>query len=208
MKKYFLTGLVTLLPLAFTFWVVRFLVDLLTNPFVDIVTSLLLKLSFLQIALSKSAIRTLSQILILLFLFSLTLFAGFVARRYFFRKVIGWGDALLHRIPLVNKVYKTSKEIVKSLFSGGANSFKQAVLVPFPYKGSYCIGLIARESPKTCSAAMQSELLSVFIPATPNPATGFLVMCARSDLIYLNMKSEDAIKYVVSCAVIQPRRES
>jgi uncharacterized membrane protein len=104
----------------------------------------------------------------------------------------------------VNKVYKTSKDIVKSIFGSKERSFSQVVMLPFPYKGAYCIGLIAKEAPRTCSEAEQEELVSVFIPTTPNPSTGFLVMCQKSELILLNMKTEEAIKYVVSCGVIQP----
>ena len=206
MKKYFLTGLVTLLPLAVTIWVLYFVVDLLTKPFVGMVTAFLLRLPSFKGGLSEGMIESISQIFVLISLFIFTLILGFVARKYFFSKLISLGDRLLHKIPLVNKVYKTSKDIVKSLFGGGQNAFKQAVLIPFPYKGSYCIGLIARDSPKTASTAAHQEMISVFIPTTPNPATGFLVMCARSDIIFLKMKSEEAIKYIVSCGVIQPER--
>ncbi len=207
MRKYFFTGLVTLLPLAVTIWMVDFFVRLLTNPFMGIVIALLTRLPIppLWIISSEQIIRTISQITILITLFLITLFIGFVARRFFFYQVIKMGDRLLHRIPLVNKVYKTSKEIVVSLFGKDKNSFKQCVMVPFPYSGAYSIGLISRDSPKTCSEAVQEEMVSVFIPATPNPATGFLVMSKKSELIYLDIRSEDAVKYVVSCGVILPK---
>ncbi len=200
MKKYFFTGLVTLLPVAVTFWIVHFLVRLLTQPFVGIVSAIFHQFPIV----SEQFIRILSQITILVFLFVFTVFLGFVARRFFFGQMIQLGDKILHKIPLVNKVYKTSKEIVQSLFGTDKNSFQQTVLLPFPYEGSYCIGLITREAPKKCEEQANQELISVFIPTTPNPTTGFLVMCKKSDLIFLNMKSEEAIKYVVSCAVIQP----
>jgi len=209
MKKYFLTGLVTLLPLAVTIWVIHFVVILLTNPFMGIVTALLYRLPIrpFGIVTSDQLIRVISQIIILVTLFLITLFLGFVARKYFFGQVIRLGDRLMHKIPLVNKVYKTSKEIVQSLLGSKKNSFNQAVLMPFPYKGAYCIGLISRDSPRTCSDALHQEMVSVFIPTTPNPTTGFLVMCLRSELILLDMKTEDAVKYVVSCAVIQPEKQ-
>jgi len=149
-------------------------------------------------------IRVLSQIFILITLFFLVWFIGFVARRFFFNQLLRLGDKILTKIPIVNTVYKTSKEIVNSLFGTKERSFHQVVLTPFPYQGSYCIGLIARKAPQTCSDAENSELISVFIPTTPNPTTGFLVMCNKSELIYLEMKPEEAIKYVVSCGVIQP----
>ncbi|MGB7978677.1 MAG: DUF502 domain-containing protein [Chlamydiales bacterium] len=200
MKRYFLTGLVTLLPLAVTIWVVHFLVNFLTKPFIGIVAILTDRLPIA----SPQLIRTLSQIFILIGIFFLTLFLGFVARKFFFNQMIRLGDRFLDQIPLVGKVYKTSKEIVKSIFGSKERSFSQVVMVPFPYAGSYCIGLIAKAAPRTCSEAEQHELISIFIPTTPNPSTGYLVMCQKSELVYLDMKTEEAIKYVVSCAVIQP----
>lgn len=202
MKKYFLTGLVTLLPLAVTFWVVHFVIRFLTNPFIGLVG-----IFTYDIQASSQLVRTLSQIIILIGLVLLTLFTGFVARRFFFHQVIRWSDQFLIKIPLVNKVYKTSKEIVKSIFGSKEKMFKQVVLLPFPYAGAFCIGLIAKNAPATCSQAEKDELVSVFIPTTPNPSTGYLVMCKKAELIHLEMKTEEAIKYVVSCAVIQPEKQ-
>ncbi|OGN65492.1 MAG: hypothetical protein A3E80_05495 [Chlamydiae bacterium RIFCSPHIGHO2_12_FULL_49_9] len=209
MKKYFLTGLVTLLPLAVTIWVVRFAVNLLTKPFVGIVTSFLDRFptrSF-GIITSHEVIRTASQILILIALFLFVLFLGFVARKYFFSELIRLGDRIMKKIPLVNKVYKISKEIIQSLFVSDKNAFRQVVMLPFPYKGCYCLGLVSNDAPKTCSDAQNGEMLSVFLPTTPNPTTGFLVMCHSADLIFLDMRTEDAIQYIVSCAVVQPHQE-
>lgn len=200
MKKYFITGLVTLLPLAVTIWVVHFFVNFLTKPFVGIVSFLL---DHLPIA-SPQLIRTISQILILIAFFFLILIVGTLARKFFYNRLVSFGDGLLDKIPLVNKVYKTSKEIVNAFFGSKQKFFSQVVLLPFPYPGSYCIGLIAKEAPRTCSQAENHELMSVFIPTTPNPSTGYLVMCKKSELVYLEMKTEEAIKYVVSCGVIQP----
>lgn len=200
MKKYFLTGLVTLLPLAVTIWIVHFFVNFLTKPFIGVVTLLT---GHLPIA-SPQVIRILSQIFILIALFLIILFLGLVARRFFFSQMIRFGDRILIRIPLVNKVYKTSKDIVHSFFNSKVGTFQQVVMIPFPYPGCYCIGLIARKAPETCSIAEHDELVSVYIPTTPNPTTGFLVMSHKSELIYLNMKNEEAIKYIVSCGVIVP----
>ncbi len=210
MKKYFLTGLVTLLPLAVTLWIVHFVIRFLTKPFIGIVSSIMhhvFRGPYGPI-ISETAIRTISQITILVALFLIIFSLGFIARKFFFKEMIKLGDALLHKIPLVNKVYKTSKEIVKALFSSNENSFKQVVLLPFPYPGCYCIGLIARTAPKACSDTQNEEMISVFIPTSPNPTTGFLVVCKQSELIHLSMKTQDAIKYVVSCAVIQPDKQS
>lgn len=204
MKKYFLTGLVTLLPVAVTIWIITIVVRFLTKPFMGVVTHFLHKLPKFGILTSERGIQTISQILILIGLFIFTISLGLIARRFFFHSLINLGDRILYRIPLVNKVYKTSKEIISSLFTTTGESFTQVVLLPFPYKGSYSIGLIASAAPETCSDTAARSLVSVFIPTTPNPMTGFLVMIPKEELIYLDMKTEEAFKYVVSCAVIAP----
>jgi len=204
MKKYFLTGLVTLLPLAITAWIAIIVVNFLTKPFMGIVETLLINIPILSVYVPEPVIQTISELFILIVLFLFTLFLGFVARRIFFYQLIRLGDKLLHKIPLVNKVYKTSKDIFSSFFNADKQSFQQVVMLPFPRKGCYCLGLISNEAPSTCKDAKKEEMVTVFIPTSPNPTSGYLILTKKSDLIFLKMKSEEAIKYVVSCAVIQP----
>jgi uncharacterized membrane protein len=205
MKKYFLTGLATLLPLAVTVYVVVFFVRFLTHPFMGLMVSLLEQLP-LEWPNSEQAIQTTSEVLILICLFLFTLFLGMVARWFFFNTLIKIGDKILHKIPLVNKVYKTTKDIIQTLFVSEKKSFKQVVMIPFPHKECYCLGLISRDSPTSCSDSVHDDLVSVFVPTTPNPTTGFLIMIPKADLIFLDMKSEEAIKYIVSCGVMVPGR--
>jgi len=200
MKKYFLTGLATLLPLAITLMLVIFLVDLLTNPFINLVTSLLQgPFSSLNLPAEPHLVRFVSQLFILIFLFLFTLLLGVAARWFLVRTLLSTGDKILHRIPLVNKVYKTTKEIIQSLFGDQAHSFQQVVMTPFPYDDCYALGFVTND----CSLA-GSEMVSVFVLTTPNPTTGYLVIRKKSDLIYLDMKSNEAVRYVVSCGVIIP----
>jgi len=211
MKKYFITGLVTLLPLTVTIAVVVFIVNLLTKPFIGMVTNLLAhtkisKFGFLFLS-PEQLIRYLSQFLILISLFLLILALGFVARLFLFNALVKLGDKIIKKIPLVNKVYKTSQEIVQSLFITEKESFKQVVLAPFPLKEAYALGLVSKKSPKTCRDKLKSDLISVFIPTTPNPTTGYLLMFDKKDLIFLKMKTEEAIKYVVSCGMIIPKEK-
>lgn len=190
MKKCFLTGLVALLPIAFTFWFVNLVLGLLTRPFTDFIGLF----GGDHLPFSKG----LSQILVLVFLFFAALAIGFVTRRFFFDRLLRWGDQLIHAIPFINKIYKTSKELVTSLFGENKTPFKQVVLVPFPYKRAYCVGLVVADAPD------KEDHLSVFIPTVPNPATGYLLVSPRSELIFLNLSTEEAFKYVLSCGVIQP----
>lgn len=208
MKKYFITGLVILLPLAVTIAIVVFIVNFLTGPFIGLVTDTLGKYGFVRkgflFLTPEQVLRYGSQLLILISLFIFTLILGLIARWFFFKSLLTLSDRILHKIPLVNKVYKTTQEIIKTLFATDKNSLKQVVMVPFPKENVYVMGLISRESPKICSDKAGAELFSILVPTTPNPTTGFLLMYRKEDIIYLDMKAEDAIKYIVSCGVITP----
>lgn len=208
MKKYFVTGLIFLLPLALTTAIVIFIVNFLTQPFVGFVENLLKSYQihsqgfiFLN---GDQILRYGSQILILISLFLFTVVLGLITRWFFINYLIKLSDYVLHRIPFINKLYKTSQDIIRTLFLSQTNSFKQVVMVPFPAKNNFCIGLVTREAPPICQEAAGADLVSVFVPTTPNPTSGYLLMFEKKDLHYLDMKTEDAIKFIISCGVIYP----
>lgn len=213
MKKYFITGLAILLPLTVTIAILVFLVNFLTKPFIGLVTKFISHTKIKEIGIhffsSEKFILYSSKIIIVIGLILLTLVLGYIARWFFFKSLISLSDKILQKIPLVNKVYKTTQEIIKTLFITDKNSFKQVVLCPFPSNLTYSIGLVSRKAPKVCRDAKNStDLVSVFVATTPNPTTGFLMMFKKEDLIFLDMKTEDAVKYIVSCGVIIPPEPS
>lgn len=208
MKKYFITGLAILLPLAVTIAIVVFVVNFLTQPFIGFVSQLLSTYKpfakdffFLKQA---QIIHYGSQVIILICLFFFTFFLGMIARWFFFKSLIALSDRILHKIPIVNKVYKTTQEIIKTLFVTDKNSFKQVVMVPFPNDDSFVMGLVARDAPNVCRETADKDLISILVPTAPNATTGYLLMYDKSKVIYLDMKPEDAVKYIVSCGVITP----
>lgn len=208
MKKHFVTGLVILLPLAVTIAVLLFLINFLTEPFIGLVSSILqdfhiINHGFLFLT-PEQLIRYGSKLIILIFLFLFTVGLGMITRWFILHSLLKLGDRILHKIPVVNTVYKTTQEIIKTLFVSDKNTFKQVVMAPFPRPDVYVIGLVVREAPPICSDAAKQELISVLVPTTPNPTTGFLMMFRKEELIYLDIKPEDAIKYIVSCGVITP----
>lgn len=208
MKKYFITGLVILLPATVTIAILIFIVNLLTKPFVGFVTKILSETKIKDLSFyffsSEQVIRYGSELIIIIGLILLTLILGYITQWFFINTIINLGDKILKRIPIINKVYKTTQDIIKTVFVTDKKSFKQVVLVPFPDKTTYSLGLVSRVAPEVCSEAKGSELITVLIPTTPNPTTGFLLMFEKKDLIYLDMKTEDAVKYLVSCGVILP----
>ncbi len=179
MKKYFITGLIILLPLAVTITVIGFIINFLTGPFVGMVSSLLTHFNIINrgfLFLSpEQVIRYGSQFLILFSLFIITVGLGILTRWFFINGLLRLSDKILHKIPIVNTVYKTTQDIIKTLFVSDKNSFKNVVMVPFPRPDVYALGLIARESTTVCSDAAGEALTSVLIPTTPNPTTGFFI---------------------------------
>jgi uncharacterized membrane protein len=208
MKKYFLTGLILLLPIVLTIMIITFVVRFLTNPFVGFVSHLLSKSSLgehgFYLLHGEKLVTVTSQLIILVFLFAFILLLGMLARWFFIHWLISAGEYIVHKLPLVNKVYKTSKEIVSHLFGQDKKSFKQVVLVPFPKKGIYTLGFLSEKAPKEIIEATGHEMISVFVPTTPNPTTGFTIIFNVKDIYYLKMKPEAAIKFIVSCGIVHP----
>lgn len=203
MKKYFVTGLVILLPLALTLMIVSFIFNFLTEPFVGMVKGIFTQLGlfthgFLFLSAEQTQIYV-SKLLILLILFVVTILLGVFTRLVFMHYVILISDYILHRIPLVNTIYKTSQDVIKTIFTTETRSFKQVVLVSFPNKETRCLGMITRDD--LTSLGLEGYV-AVFIPTTPNPTSGYLLMVKKEDVKYLDMKIEDALKYVISCGVI------
>lgn len=201
MKRYFLTGLVILLPIALTIALVFFIINFLTNPFVGVLEKFLERYGWYQ--QFYGPIHFGLQISMLFSLFFFTVLLGFLARIVVFKSFLSVYDYVLHRIPVIKTVYKASQQVIKTIFGSSSQSFKQVVMVKFPTDGAYSLGLISSQAPQMCANTSGSNLITVFVPTTPNPTSGFLMMYKEEDVIYLDMKVEDAFKYIISCGVIR-----
>lgn len=206
MKKYFITGLIILLPLTFTAAVVMFIFNLLTDPFLEMVRAVFSHNGLFAngfFFLSADQLQSLvAKILILITLFLGTALLGLVTRWFFFHALLRFADRIMHTIPIVNSIYRVCQDIIKTIFTTENKSFKQVVLAPFPTTDTRSIGLITQEEMLGLQGTSFANSVAVFVPTTPNPTSGFLMMYSKDDLIYLDMKVEDAFKYVISCGVI------
>lgn len=208
MKKYLITGLIILSPLALTIAILIFFLNLLTNPFLGIVREVfehyhLFEHGFLFLNTDQFQ-GVIAQFFILAFLFLLTMGLGLIARWFFFHTFIGFTDYFVKKIPFVNAIYKTFQDVIQTFFNSDTKPFKQVVLVRFPNPNTYSIGFLTREEIPPLKEAFYTDMVAVFVPTTPNPTSGFLLMHKKEDLIYLEMKVEDAMKFVVSCGVVLP----
>ena len=129
---------------------------------------------------------------------------GRLARNYFGKKMIEWMETAMLRIPLFNKVYGSIKQVNDAFSTGGTNSFKTVVLVEYPREGVYSLGFLTSEHHPEVQARTGENLVAVFIPTTPNPTSGFLILLPESKVTKLHMSVADGVKYIVSLGAIAP----
>ena len=129
---------------------------------------------------------------------------GLLARNYFGQKIIEWVDSALMRIPLLNKIYSATKQVNDAFSATNKTAFRTVVLVEFPHAGAYSIGFITSDQQEEVQAKTNRRVVCVFVPATPNPTSGFLLMVPEEKAIKLDMSVPNAIKYVVSLGAILP----
>lgn len=129
---------------------------------------------------------------------------GLFARNYFGRKVIEWIETALLQVPLLNKVYSATKQVNEAFSASGKTAFRTVVLVEYPRVGLYSVGFITSEQAEEAQARTGQRLVCVFIPTTPNPTSGFLVLAPEDKVVKLNMTVAEAIKYVISLGSLMP----
>ena len=201
MKKSFVTGLIILMPIILTILLFVFLIDLFTTPFLDIVEPWLAA----QVNLDPTVISFVARIIILFLLFIAIFFLGLIARWFFIRPLIKWGNAIMERIPIIKSIYKVTKDIISAFFSPeGRKAFNRPVMVPFPLEDSYCVSFYSGHVPKECQEKTKVELSPVFVPTAPHPISGYLVMVPKEKVHEIKMTNEEAVKFTVSCGVVVP----
>jgi uncharacterized membrane protein len=129
---------------------------------------------------------------------------GRFARNYLGRQMIRTVDQLMFRVPLLNKIYGTVKQVNEAFSSGKKSSFKQVVLVEYPRHGLYSVGFITSDDHPEASARLGRKVVGVFVPTTPNPTGGFLLVVPETDVILLDMSVAEGIKYIISLGAIVP----
>lgn len=185
-RNYFITGLIVLLPIFATFYFVIWIfvtVDRIIRPIVPYrIPGLGLVIGLLLIIL-----------------------AGVIGKNVIGRQLIGTGEWLMNRIPLVRQVYTTLKQIMDAFLNQSTmKAFQTVVLVEYPRKGIYQLGFLTNQGMKILQQAAGAELVNIFLPTTPNPTSGMLVMVPHEDVIFPEITVEDGIKLILSGGVLYP----
>lgn len=197
----FITGLAVVLPAVISIAVVVWLFGTVSNITDKLLFAVPREWKYINGV--SGDIRWYWSLAALLLALGLICLLGQVARHYLGKKLIATMDNVLLRVPLLNKIYGTVKQ-VKEAFAGHSSAFQQAVLVEFPRQGIYSLGFITGEQRAEVQFKTPQPVWSVFVPTTPNPTTGFLIFVPERELIRLDMKVADAIKSIISLGAVTP----
>jgi uncharacterized membrane protein len=196
MRKYFVTGLLILVPIGITLWVLNLIISTMDQSL------LLLPERWRPGALLGIHVPGVGAILTLLFVF----LVGLLTRNFIGKQVVGWWEALLRRIPVVNSIYSSVKQVSDTLLSSSGNAFRKAVLVQYPRHGSWTIAFLTGVPGGDVKNHLVGDYISVYVPTTPNPTSGFFLMMPRAETVELDMSVDEALKYIVSMGVVAPEQ--
>jgi uncharacterized membrane protein len=202
LKKYIVAGLLVWLPLAITIWVLSWLLGTLNGVFGSL-------LSASQAVLPEAARASIEQLrqvpgLGVVVLVLGVLLTGMFAANMFGQWWLRQWDRLLGKIPIVKSIYNSVKQVSDTLFSSTGNAFREAVLVQYPRQGAWTIAFVTGKPSGEVQGHLPPDMVSVYVPTTPNPTSGFFLMMPRTDVVALKMSVDEALKYVISMGVVAP----
>ncbi|MEO8164558.1 MAG: DUF502 domain-containing protein [Betaproteobacteria bacterium] len=194
MKKYLITGLLIWVPLVITVWVLSVLVGMLDQ------TLLLLPDNWHPRAWLGFNIPGLGVLLTL----AVVLLTGMLGANMIGQRLVKIWESLLNRIPVVKSLYSSVKQVSDTLFSSSGQAFRKALLVQYPRQGSWTVAFLTGQPGGDVANHLSGEYVSVYVPTTPNPTSGFFLMMPRADVIELDMNVDEALKYIISMGVVPP----
>jgi uncharacterized membrane protein len=190
MRKYFITGMLVLVPLAVTAWVLHTVIGALDGSLVLIPDQWR----------PRTYIPGLGALITLAIVFLTGVLTNNLVGKWFVRL---W-ERLLQRIPVVNSIYGSVKQVSDTLFSSSGNAFRKAVLIPYPHEHSHTIAFLTGVPGGDVRNHLTGDYVSVYVPTTPNPTSGFFLMLEKSRVVELDMSVDAALKYIVSMGVVAP----
>jgi len=197
-KRYFLTGLLVLVPLAITIWVITSLIHFLDQ------TLIWLPYDYQPRNLFGFDIPGLGVVLTV----SVILGIGLLASNLFGRQFLKLWEVILSRLPFINSIYSSIKQVSDTLFSESGRAFNKAVLIRYPDRDTYTIAFLTGEPSAEITKHLKGKHISVYVPTTPNPTSGYFLMVAKKDIVELDISVDQALKYVISMGVVPPSKKS
>ena len=199
LRNYFLTGIIVTAPIAITFAVAMWVINLIDSKVVPLIPPPYNPQAILQ---DQTGLH-IPGIGLLVVLIGLT-FIGFLAAGLLGRFVVRVGENLLNRMPIIRSVYGALKQIFETVLRSSSRSFREVALIQYPRPGIWAIGFITTKTTGEVRSQINEEVVNVFLPTTPNPTSGFLLFVPKKDIIVLDMSVEEAIKMIVSAGIVTP----
>ena len=202
LRHYFVTGLVALSPFFLTLIFVEYLIRLadhfVVNPLFQI----------LPFDFDASFKIFLTKFVILLVVIIFVALIGWTAEKFVFRKLFAAWEGFLNTIPFVNKIYGSIKEVAQAFFGDKTGIFKRVVFVEYPRKGVYALGFVTQEKPWELHGKTGKEIVNIFLPHPPNPATGYFIFAPKEEVIESDLTIEEGIRLVISAGAAIPPNHS
>lgn len=200
-RQYLLTGLLAWLPVGVTLWVLNWLYGLLDGIFGSVLGAAEAVFPGLHLLVSTlRGVPGLGVIMVLLVVIATGVLAANIAGQWWMRQ---W-NTLITRIPVVRSIYTSVKQVSDTLFSGSGQAFSKALLVRYPHADSWTIAFLTGKPSGQVGAQFPEPMVSVYVPTTPNPTSGFFLMMRQRDVVELDMSVDDALKYIISMGVVAP----
>ena len=194
----FFTGMLITIPLVVTFWVMYFIVDkfnlLLLEPITNIFKNWIPVPSIMILA------KIMMFVVLLLFLTVI----GFAARIIILRNIFGFGERILYRVPMISTIYRAIKEISLAFWVKKNTIFQKVALIEYPREGVYQLGFVTSQTRGEVQKKTDRPVLNIFVPTTPNPTSGMLVIVPEEDVIFLDMSVAEGMKMVISGGAVTP----
>ncbi|MCU9846841.1 DUF502 domain-containing protein [Defluviimonas sp. WL0024] len=204
LRANFLTGLVVVAPVGLTLWLIWTVTGWIDSWVLPFVPDQYQPDRFIKDILGEDTainVRGVGVVVFLLF----TVFVGWIAKGLIGRSLIGWGEGLVDRMPVVRSVYSGVKQVAETVFSQTESKFDKACLIEYPRPGIWAIGFVSTAAKGEILARLpDDEVMTVFLPTTPNPTSGFLLYVPKRDVSFLDMSVEDAAKLVISAGLVYP----
>lgn len=201
LRQYFITGLLVWLPMGVTVWVLLWLLGILDSIFLGVLATAEAMIPALgPLAERLRHIPGLGVILVAIVILATGLFVANMFGQWALRQ---W-DRLMTRIPVVRSIYSSVKQVSDTLFSGSGQAFSKALLVQYPRQGAWTIAFLTGRPSGEVARHLDGDFISVYVPTTPNPTSGFFLMLPRADVVELKMSVDEALKYVISMGVVAP----
>ena len=197
LRSSFLTGIVVIAPVGLTIWLLWSIMGWVDSVILPLVPATILPEQYIGINL-----RGIGLIIFLLF----TIIIGWIAKGILGRSMISFAESLVERMPVVRTIYSGIKQISETVFAQSERSFEKACLIQYPRKGIWAVGFISTEAKGEIAERAETvgPMVSIFVPTTPNPTSGFLLFFPKEDVIELDMSIEDAAKLVISAGLVYP----